>query len=247
MTVLFPHLIMAFFNELANMWPSKMSYALLPGHNDSGVIDADDTTEKPTKGHHLVTSRAHIVFLYICSIVLGVALCAVTILYLNLVEQSRPVQPVWPLACGGNTVREAEANGCAFDFLTKTWLPSACTRHGEPNFMKIAAGNNETQWPYWADAHGREALAMEEVALMAETGGEWWTTTREHLTSCSWMTIRMAHALTTGERVDDLAGGFHHVRHCTLLTLGWAYRAPAMELDQIYKTLGSTKTSFGTC
>lgn len=113
--------------------------------------------------------------------------------------------------------------------------------------MKIAHENNETQWPYWADEDGREALTLDQVALMTGPGDEWWTTTREHLTSCSWMTIRMAHALTMGERVDNLAWSFHHIRHCTLLTLGWAYRAPAMELDQLYKTLGGTKTGFGTC
>jgi hypothetical protein len=228
------------------MWPLKTSYALLPADNDSSISDTDEATEKSTKEYRVGASRAHMVVLYIFSIALAGALCVIIILYIDVLEQLKAFQPVRPLVCG-NTIKEAEANGCIFDLLTKVWLPSACTRHGEPNFMKIATGNNETQWPYWADKDGRQALTVEQVSRMADTEEEWWTTTREHITSCSWMTIRMAHAYTTGERVDNLARSFHHIRHCTLLTLGWAYRAPAKELDQMYKTLGGSKTGFGTC
>jgi len=228
------------------MWPRKTSYTLLPADNESSVITTDEATEKSTKEYRVGASRAHIIVLYIFTIALAGALCTISILYIDLVKQLKPFQPLRSMACG-NTIKEAEANGCTFDLLTKTWLPSTCTRHGEPNFMKIANRHNETQWPYWADEEGREALTLEQVSRMADTEEEWWTTTQEHITSCAWMTIRMAHAYTSGERVDDLAGSFHHIRHCTLLTLGWAYRAPGNQLDQMYKTLGGSKSGFGTC
>lgn len=232
---------MGFFKRSFSLRGFKSPYALLPGEVNSEEIHPNGSVERSAHAISLDPSRTHILLLYIACFILSAALFTVTAVFFHQTELH---QISGSSATCGYTIQEAKASGCTFDHLTKTWLPSRCTRHGEPNFLKISASNNDT-WPYWADERGIQALDIDEVALLAGTEGEWWTTVREHLSSCAWMTIRMAHAYTSGERVDGLAGQFHHVRHCTLLMLGHAWHSPA--IDDIYTRLGGTKTGFGEC
>lgn len=218
-----------------------LSPQYIPVSHREGSSNSEPLLESKLKkedAEFAVSHRWHLLVVYLSLGVLGVTLTTITILYINLLRETAPSQ----LASCGASVAEAEAAGCTFDILTKSWLPATCDRHGTSNYLKIATWNNDT-WTYWADKEGRREIDPTDMSRMAGVeGAEWWVTEREYLAYCAWINVRMAHGVSTGSNIDQITRDYEHSRHCTLLLLQWAWQAPG--LDGI-KSRG--RSVFGSC
>jgi hypothetical protein len=175
--------------------------------------------------------------------VLSVALIIMIATYLRLNEQTKPLVA---LKCG-NRIEEAEAAGCTFDLLSKTWLPGNCTRYGTEEYIHAAADINQTRWQYWEDGERARELDDQQLSLLSQRNETnerqlWASTDREYLTHCAWMIIRLAHAQMTGDRVDTATTNFDQTKQCALAMLQKAMSAP--NLDAIFTRGG---ISLGSC
>jgi hypothetical protein len=146
----------------------------------------------------------------------------------------------------GKSLQEAKALGCTFDNLVKAWLPPQCPRYGQDNFSQASmAAENGSVWRYYADRAGSRELTLQEMAAMAhETvgGPRWWTTGREHITHCTWMMIRIANVLSTGDRQDLLVRKFEYAKHCAMFMLESALEGGGLEEIRV-----EGNTVFGYC
>lgn len=134
----------------------------------------------------------------------------------------------------GLSIQEANAKGCIFDTLSKAWLPSSCPFYGLDEYM--AAGlaiSNDTDkpWPFYREK--TQEISIQEMSHMAAARKadiqEFQTSTREHVTHCAWMLIRMAHAYKFSERRDLNVDSFEHNKHCALYLLNRSLEAPGSD------------------
>ncbi|OCL09205.1 hypothetical protein AOQ84DRAFT_291709 [Glonium stellatum] len=114
-----------------------------------------------------------------------------------------------PLLSCGNSMSEARDNGCTWDDLSKQWLPAACPRIGNEEFLQ-----RQDQWSFYFEQEARTVIPNISV-LVDENRADWYTTEGEHLTHCAFILLRMAHALFSGDRIDRVTSKYHHAVHCT--------------------------------
>jgi hypothetical protein len=176
--------------------------------------------------------------------VLCAALFIITFLYVGLAIKTAPKQRQ---NCG-STIAEAHARGCTFDQLAKSWLPPACPRYGLDEYLSAGfAASNETghQWRFYHDREHNHEISVDQLSLMAEEHGpgeKWWTSGREHMVHCTWMLIRIAHVLNTGQRRDELVSNFQHAKHCAIFMLDRALEIPGVDDIRVFGNTG-----FGHC
>ncbi|TVY37678.1 hypothetical protein LOCC1_G008020 [Lachnellula occidentalis] len=87
-------------------------------------------------------------------------------------------------SCGGTTVAEAISRGCVFTPLALGWLPPQCLdMELSDEFDKLGplAGG---EWPYWSDLNGTTRITREEMGLLADVGGLFYTTQEWHVMHC---------------------------------------------------------------
>lgn len=215
---------------------NKTTYHTLPS-DEKGPNGAEINIDS----RHPMSPRCLGVF-QIATIVLIVALSAVTALYLRLLDRTAPPRR---LDCG-QSLEEAHTKGCSFDNLAKSWLPKACPRYGMEEFTRAGhESSNGSAWRYYVDRPGSEEFILDEVAALAhsvEGATKWWTTGREHMYHCTWMLTRIAHVLNYGGRQDNLVVHFHHAKHCAQFMLDRALEGEGV--DDI-RVVGNTV--FGSC
>ncbi|KAI0452922.1 hypothetical protein F5B21DRAFT_526467 [Xylaria acuta] len=174
--------------------------------------------------------------------VLAVSLVTVSTLYVQLLRQHAP----GPLLTCGNSIEEAQQAGCSFDRLTKTWLPAACPRHYEEQFIRYPSTLNMTEWKYWIDLSATEEITDDDMALFAETkprhAPSWVSTLRMHIAHCAFGLMRRSDSLDAGERIDLATAPLDHTHHCIELLLEAAMRAPGIDVP-----LAQGKVIFGAC
>lgn len=170
------------------------------------------------------------------------ALITITTLHIQLLKRTAPP----PRKHCGDSLQEANTLGCTFDNLVKAWLPPQCPRFGQVEFSQAGMeANNGSAWRYYLDRAGTQELTVDEMAALAhkmEGGPRWWTTGREHMTHCTWMLIRIAYVLSTGDRKDLLVADFHHAKHCAMFMLD-----RALEGESIDEIRVQGNTVFGSC
>lgn len=174
---------------------------------------------------------------------LAVSLITVSTLYVQLLHQHAPR----PLLTCGKSIEEAKQAGCSFDRLTKTWLPAACPRRYEEQFVQYPASRlNMTEWKYWTDLSTTEEITDDDMALFAETKhrGEvsWVSTLRMHIAHCAFGLMRRSDLTDAGERIDLATAPLDHTHHCIEMLLDAAMRAPGIDVP-----LAQGKVIFGAC
>lgn len=175
--------------------------------------------------------------------VLAVSLITVSTLYVRLLHQNAPR----PLLTCGKSIKEAKQAGCSFDRLTKTWLPAACPRRYEEQFVQYPSMRlNMTEWKYWTDLNTTEEITDDDMALFAETKhrGEvsWVSTLRMHIAHCAFGLMRRSDLTDAGERIDLATAPLDHTHHCIEMLLDAAMRAPGIDVP-----LAQGKVIFGAC
>lgn len=106
------------------------------------------------------------------TLVLLVALCSVTALYLRLLHQTSQSPPAYE-DCG-HSVEEAKARGCVFDELIPAWMPASCPRVGSNEFVAAGRdwesrnGTSFSSWRYYIDAELKREINVDQLAEMAQ-------------------------------------------------------------------------------
>ncbi|GAP92932.1 putative udp-glc gal endoplasmic reticulum nucleotide sugar transporter [Rosellinia necatrix] len=175
-------------------------------------------------------------------IALAVSLVTVSVLYVQLLRQLAPR----PLLTCGKSVEEAQRAGCSFDRLTKTWLPAACPRDYEEEFVRYPTQLNITEWKYWTDLSTTEEITDDSMAVFAETKSRnapsWVSTLRMHIAHCAFGLKRRSDSLDAGGRLDLATSPLDHTHHCLDMLLEAAMRAPGIDVP-----LAQGKVIFGAC
>ncbi|KAI1309801.1 heterokaryon incompatibility protein-domain-containing protein [Xylaria venustula] len=149
------------------------------------------------------------IFIGIVIVTLSVSLITVSTLYVRLLHQYAPR----PLLTCGESIKEAQEAGCTFDRLTKTWLPSVCSRRYEQQFLEYPLTLNITDWKYWTDLSATEQITDDDMAVFAETksrhDSSWVSSMRMHLSHCAFGLLRRSDMLeviiSTGDSVSGLS------------------------------------------
>ncbi|THY37880.1 hypothetical protein D6C98_10573 [Aureobasidium pullulans] len=136
----------------------------------------------------------------------------------------------------GSTIEEAIALGCRFDELSDLWLPQACSRKYEEEYLR---SNNGGPFVYWSDPHGKHMITNRSQYAGVAT---YFSTTRDHLRHCEYNLYRFADSLTTGDPVGHAEGFGPHMRHCANVLGKFANLAP--DIDNIDV---DTESTFGFC
>lgn len=81
----------------------------------------------------------------------------------------------------GSTISEALANDCKYDSHATAWLPPHC-RDDEllEEWERSGRGPNGA-WEYFAYPSRNQSLTVEEVSMLADTGGSFWMTHEWHI------------------------------------------------------------------
>ncbi|KAI1188575.1 hypothetical protein F5B17DRAFT_262952 [Nemania serpens] len=194
----------------------------LPGEKSHS--EGDEYTGGPSQRPSWYT-----IIIHIAIVALTASFIIVSTLYLQLLRESAPR----PLLTCGKSVAEARRAGCSFDILTKTWLPAACPRHYEQEFIRFPSSRNMTEWKYWSDLTVTKEITDEDMAAIAELrpGPKplWVSTLRMHLAHCAFGLKRRSVAMDAGERVDLAMAPLSHTKHCIDMLLDAAMLAPGID------------------
>jgi len=87
-------------------------------------------------------------------------------------------------SCGGTTVAEAISRGCVFTPLALAWLPPHCLDMELSNDFDKLGPLPGGEWPYWADRNGTTRISREEMGLLADVNGAFYTTQEWHIMHC---------------------------------------------------------------
>ncbi|KAI8628053.1 hypothetical protein F5Y19DRAFT_439400 [Xylariaceae sp. FL1651] len=222
---------------LVGFWIPRIIYHRVPLSGEKPHAENDEYVEEPSKRlawHNIIT--------YTAIIMLAVSLVTISTLYIQLLHQHAPR----PLLTCGTSIEGARRAGCSFDRLTKTWLPAACPRYYEQEFVQFPSTANITEWKYWTDLTATKEITDEDMAGFAETrprqGNSWVSTMRMHLAHCAFGLMRRSSALDAGERIDLATVPLDHTNHCIELLLQAAMHAPGIDAP-----LAKGNVIFGAC
>lgn len=139
-------------------------------------------------------------------------------------RQCLPPIPRVRYSCG-NSTREAEALGCAYDPLAGCWLHKECPHDFTHEFAHF---NNGKPFVYFYDEAATQQ--MKDYTELGNNPDFYWTAVREHLVHCLYL-IRRGHDVhMRGDRLDNMLGDLEHVDHCTNMLANWLRRPdPALE------------------
>lgn len=138
-----------------------------------------------------------------------------------------------PISCNcGDTIAEALAQGCKYDSLAAAWLPPACRDNVLNEAFEHAGSNDDGSWPYYADLNKTRLLSLEEVSMIPETGGNFFTTQRWHLVHCMYYWKKMFLAGERNTRIEHRYNNMNHINHCEMMVLA------QYPLDEIATTAG---------
>ncbi|CAG8888400.1 unnamed protein product [Penicillium egyptiacum] len=139
----------------------------------------------------------------------------------------------------GNSTKEAEALGCAYDPLAGCWLHKECPHDLTHEFAHF---NNGKPFVYFYDV-----AATQQMKHYTELGNNpdfYWTAVREHLVHCLYLLRRGHDVHMRGDPLDNMLADLEHVDHCINM-LANLLRRPDPALEEI-GTQGQTH-SFMSC
>lgn len=117
----------------------------------------------------------------------------------------------------GKTIKEALERNCVYDALATAWLPPYC-RDDElsAEFDRSGPGSNG-EWSYFADETGTVRLDRNQIGLLGETGGKFWTSRNWHIAHCLFYWQKYYRMRETGAIMEERFDNLIHVKHCTHL------------------------------
>jgi hypothetical protein len=149
----------------------KPEYSLLRGSDDNECLGSEtDITSTPKERSKLY--RYSVSFAQI--ILISFSLWGFYSLGKSAIL-SKAQKPV-SCSCGGTTIAEAVARGCVFTPLGLGWLPPQCLDMELSDDFDKQGPLLGGEWPYWSDLNGTTRMTREEMSLLPETEGAFFTT-----------------------------------------------------------------------
>ncbi|KAF2206316.1 hypothetical protein CERZMDRAFT_10661, partial [Cercospora zeae-maydis SCOH1-5] len=139
----------------------------------------------------------------------------------------------------GNTVDEAKARGCSFDFLSHNWVAPPCLDPLTDSEYREYVGGQVRKlgpFPYYLDVEGKHHIEDETAFSLLANGPTLadqhvYTTREEHLAHCTFL-LRRTHRAAIGQvKLNDENAQLWHTKHC-LDELRHADRKPMDELNE---------------
>jgi len=122
-------------------------------------------------------------------------------------------------SCGGTTVAEAVSRGCVFTPLALAWLPPQCLDMELSDEFDKLGPLPGGEWPYWADRNGTTRISREEMGLLADVNGAFYTTQEWHIMHCMYTWRKHYRSKFTGVTIEKRSGGIDHIHHCEGIVL----------------------------
>jgi len=119
----------------------------------------------------------------------------------------------------GDTLEEAQANGCKFDYLSGLWLPEACSRSYEPEFLEMAGTG------FYATAGADLDAGLGHNVTQLPFGTPYYTTRLHHVTHCLFLWLRN-NDQRDGVPIAYNAMSLRHQSHCAQMILGMQGKGP---------------------
>ena len=225
------------------------NYDPVPNGDGDGDSDATITNRPPRRGFQQFLKRnlAAITITGLLMILLLVVIAVITAItvepfrkvvvvkgppsdslaYPESLEGQRQCLPPAPrvrYSCG-NSTKEAEALGCAYDPLAGCWLHKECPHDFTHEFAHF---NNGKPFVYFYDEAATKQ--MKDYTELGNNPDFYWTAVREHLVHCLYLLRRGHDVHMRGARLDNMLGDLEHVDHCTNMLANWLRRPdPALE------------------
>jgi hypothetical protein len=141
------------------------------------------------------------------------------------------------LSCG-STPTEARDNGCTYDVLGNTWVPTPCL-----DKENLAEFKRRAPWQAFDSANATRQITEEEMSNYLLPDG-YWTPVREHMIHCLLMWRRLHKGFGQDARfLDKNMLSYHHTEHCSL-TLMEHLDMPTKFLDEIRTR---TEAGYSSC
>ncbi|KAK9426449.1 hypothetical protein SUNI508_02890 [Seiridium unicorne] len=119
----------------------------------------------------------------------------------------------------GDTLEEAIASGCEFDYLSGLWLPKVCSRSYEAEFLEMpGTGFYGAPGADLDDSIGRNVTSL-------PFGTPYYTTRLHHVTHCLFLWLRNNDD-KDGVPIAANAMGLRHQSHCATMILGMLGKGP---------------------
>ena len=130
----------------------------------------------------------------------------------------------------GNSTREAIALGCKYDSLAQSWLPDHCRDDELVEEFEKSGPNEGGGWSFFRDQNHTSPMTYEEVSMLPDTGGQWFTEWDWHAAHCMyyWKKQWRSWHGKGHELYETTTGAYGHIAHCenairwtTKGTKGW--------------------------
>ncbi|OAA33930.1 hypothetical protein NOR_08747 [Metarhizium rileyi] len=123
------------------------------------------------------------------------------------------LQPGKSICDCGKTIKEALERNCVYDALATAWLPPYC-RDDElsAKFDRSGPGSNG-EWSYFADEAGTVRLDRNQIGLLGETGGKFWTSRNWHIAHCMFYWQKYYRMRETGAIMEERFDNLIHIKH----------------------------------
>ncbi|KAG9240415.1 hypothetical protein BJ878DRAFT_430339 [Calycina marina] len=126
------------------------------------------------------------------------------------------------LSCNcGESVAEAKTMGCKYDSIMAAWLPPYCRDDDLTAEFEHAGFGLNGEWDYFSDIDKTRKMTLEEVSMLADTGGVFFVTTPVRRLEPTRL-ARMA----TNDCISHLRAGFSFYGNKRLLSITWLESRP---------------------
>ncbi|TAQ84340.1 hypothetical protein B7494_g7348 [Chlorociboria aeruginascens] len=191
---------------------SKTDYSLLRESSDgSESLDAERAIPQGPKSKQSVVRN----YAVLLGKVFFITLAVWGICNFGRSTASKFRKPV-SCSCGGTTVAEAQRRGCVFTPLALGWLPPQCLDMELSDEFDKLGHLPGGEWPYWADLNGTTPITREEMGMLADVDGLFYTTQEWHIMHCMFTWRKHYRSQFTGVTVEKRSNGIDHIHHYQL-------------------------------
>ncbi|KAF2111303.1 hypothetical protein BDV96DRAFT_650397 [Lophiotrema nucula] len=115
--------------------------------------------------------------------------------------------------CGAST-EEAQGRGCRFVEMAAAWLPPKCIDSELSDEFDTAGPGPNGEWPYYLDSSRNHQISKVDVAILADTGGVFYSTWEWHVKHCTYQWRLDYRRKWSGTIVEPRYDHESHITHC---------------------------------
>lgn len=206
------------------MWPSLPRYEKVPETEPTTTGSTNSITAWSTEtiSHHpsknISCSSSRFLILGAIAVVSTVLVVGVVILSVgpaSFLSQKNSAHSI--IQHCGNTTAQAKENGCEFDLLSYSWVPTACyDRETADEFRQWVYDPDRKRgsWPFFEDDQMTKSI-LDEDSLSERIHAWSFSTQEEHMGHCTFLARRLHRAIEGNLMLPSRTGSVGHTLHCT--------------------------------